>query len=45
MRSGEAEVVRLDHEEIRVHDSVRVVETVAASFLELLARGSSATNR
>jgi hypothetical protein len=45
MKNGEAEVVRLDHEEILVNGSIRVVEKVAASFLELLARGSSVTSR
>jgi hypothetical protein len=37
-KSGEAGIVRLDHEEILVNDSIRTVEKVAASFLELLAR-------
>jgi hypothetical protein len=39
-KSSEAGIVRLDHEEILMNDSVRVVEVIAASFLELLARGS-----
>jgi hypothetical protein len=39
-KSGEARVVRLHHEEILVNDSIRVIETVAASFLELLAQPS-----
>jgi hypothetical protein len=38
-KSGEAALVRLDHEEILCNDSIRVLETVAGSFLELLARG------
>lgn len=38
-KSGEAEVVRLDHEAILINASIRVVERVAPSFLELLARG------
>lgn len=38
-KTGEAGIVRLDHEEILCNDSIRVVETIAPSFLELLARG------
>jgi hypothetical protein len=38
MKTGEAGIVRLDHEEILCNDSIRVVETIAPSFLELLAR-------
>ena len=34
----EAGIVRLDHEAILINESIRVVEKVAASFLELLAR-------
>ena len=40
--TGEAGVVRLDHEEILVNDAIRVVGEVAVSFLELLARGRPA---
>ena len=39
-KSGEGKVVRLQHEEVLVHDAIRVTETVAASFLKLLAWGS-----
>ena len=39
-KAGEATLVRLDHEEILVNDSIRIVETVAASFLTLLGRGN-----
>lgn len=35
-KSGEAGLVRLDHEAILGRSSIRVVEAVAASFLELL---------
>lgn len=45
MKNGEAKIVRLDHEEILINGSIRVLETVAASFLELLARGKSAASR
>jgi hypothetical protein len=38
-KTGEATIVRLDHEEILCNDSVRVVEAIAPSFLELLERG------
>jgi hypothetical protein len=38
-KTGEAAIVRLDHEEILCNDAIRVVETIAPSFLELLARG------
>jgi hypothetical protein len=38
-KSGEAPIVRLDHEEILCNDAIRVLETIAPSFLELLARG------
>jgi hypothetical protein len=44
-KSGEAGIVRLDHEEILVNDSICVVEKVAASFVELLARRSRRTSR
>lgn len=38
-KTGEAEIVQLDHEEILCNDAIRVVQTIAPSFLELLARG------
>lgn len=38
LKSGEAGIVRLDHEDILVNGSIYVVEKIAASFLELLAR-------
>jgi hypothetical protein len=38
-KKGEAGIVRLDHEEILINDSIRVLEVIATSFLELLARG------
>jgi hypothetical protein len=38
-KTGEAGIVRLDHEEILCNDAIRVVETIAPSFLELLAGG------
>ena len=44
-KSGEAGILRLDHEEILVSGSIRVVEEVAGSFVELLARGSRRTSR
>jgi hypothetical protein len=44
-KSGEAGIVRLDHEEILINDSIRVVEKVADSFVELLAQGSRRTSR
>ena len=39
-KTGEAGIVRLDHEEIVVHGGIRILERVAGSFLELLARGT-----
>ena len=44
-KSGEVGIVRLDHEEILINDSIRVVANVATSFLELLVRGSRRTRR
>ena len=38
-KTGEAGIVRLDHEEILRNDSIRIVETIAPSFLALLAQG------
>jgi len=38
-KTGEAAVVRLDHEEILTADSIRIIATVADSFLELLESG------
>lgn len=43
---GEAGIVRLDHEEILINDSICVVEKVADSLLELLSpRSSRRTSR
>jgi hypothetical protein len=39
-KKGEARIVRLDHEVILVNGSIHVLEIIAASFLELLARGT-----
>jgi hypothetical protein len=44
-RSGEAGIVRLDHEEILINDSIHIAEKVADSFVELLSRGSRRTSR
>jgi len=44
-RSGEAGIVRLDHEEILINDAIHVVEKLADSFVELLSRGSRRTSR
>jgi hypothetical protein len=38
-KKGEAAIVRLDHEEILINDSIRVREVIATCFLERLARG------
>jgi hypothetical protein len=35
--SNEAGLVRLDHEAILINAAIRVVDTIAASFLKLLA--------
>jgi hypothetical protein len=44
-KSGEAGIVRLDHEEVLINDSIRVAEKVADRFVELLSRGSRRTSR
>jgi len=38
-KTGEAAIVRLDHEEILIANSIRIVATAADSFLDLLASG------
>lgn len=39
-KGGEARLVRLDHEAILINQAIRVVDTIAASFLELLVLGN-----
>lgn len=38
-KSGEGRIVQLDHEEILCNERTRIVQNVADSFLDLLARG------
>ena len=44
-RHDEAGIVQLDHEEILINGSIRVVTNVAGSFLELLSLSSRRTSR